>query len=372
MKPLGEWHAARGSSARVTMTIKVPEGTMATDQRQPGEQAVTEPQSKPPLLPPDERFWQRYSPNHELPVSSATSAAIHLLVLGILALGASTFASSNPPVSVDSIEVGGGSGGGVSEGDEAGTRNRSTRHEDVQGIQDSAALRRKSKAPESLHDVPRVSKESSRDPDDRRLFNEDVKMGEQLSVLGAQVRDRLNALQAKAARGSQGPGDGGAPGRGVGPGKGDGRGSGGTLSPRPERQKRWTMIFNIRDPEDYARQLQALGAILAAEAGNGEYFVIEDLSQRPAVAKRRDVSKIDRMFWVDDKPEVVEPLFRVLQYQPAPKYFVAFFPQELERELLRKELAHKNLPEDRIAETRFQIRRTATGYEAVVTEQRSK
>ena len=75
------------------------------------------------------------------------------------------------------------------------------------------------------------------------------------------------------------------------------------------------------------------------------------------------------MFWIDDKPEAVEPLFRVLEFTPIPKYFVAFFPQDLERELLKKELGYKNIPEPRIEETRFQIRRTPTGYEPVVTNQ---
>jgi hypothetical protein len=345
---------------------------MATDTRQPGDKASAEPRVKPPLLPPDERFWQRYSPNHEFPVSSATSAVIHLLALGVLALGATTFASWNPPLPIDTIEVGGGSGG-IPEGDEAGARGRTRPHEDVQGVEDSALQRPKTPAQtEALKDVPRVPKEFSKDANDRRVFDADVEMGKQLSVLGAQVRDSLNAIQQKAAKGDHGPGLGGRQGYGDGPGTGDDKGPGGTISQQQERQKRWTMIFNIRDPEDYARQLHALGAMLAVPESTGQYLVIEDLNRRPALAKPRDVSKINRMFWVDDKPEVVEPLFRVLEYRPAPKYFVAFFPHELERELLQKELAYNKLPEERIVETRFQIRRTATSYEAVVVEQRSK
>ena len=37
-----------------------------------------------PLVPPDERFWQRYSRHGELPLSGATSLAVHLLVFGLL------------------------------------------------------------------------------------------------------------------------------------------------------------------------------------------------------------------------------------------------------------------------------------------------
>src|SRR5262245_24937687 len=38
------------------------------------------------LLPPDEQFWQRYSPHHEFRLSSAASIALHALVLALLAL----------------------------------------------------------------------------------------------------------------------------------------------------------------------------------------------------------------------------------------------------------------------------------------------
>src|SRR5215207_7430358 len=39
-----------------------------------------------PLVPPDERFWGRYSPHGEAPLSLAGSVAVHLLVGGGLLL----------------------------------------------------------------------------------------------------------------------------------------------------------------------------------------------------------------------------------------------------------------------------------------------
>ena len=105
----------------------------------------------------------------------------------------------------------------------------------------------------------------------------------------------------------------------------------------------------------------------------GEYLVIEDLSRRPVVARLRNISDINRMFWIDDKADAVEPLFRVLGYEKIPSYFIAFFPVELERELLKKELEYRNLPENKIEETKFQIRHGGSkGYEAVVTSQEAK
>src|SRR5262245_10723392 len=39
-----------------------------------------------PLAPPEERFWRRYSPHHEFPLSSAVSIALHILALVLLGL----------------------------------------------------------------------------------------------------------------------------------------------------------------------------------------------------------------------------------------------------------------------------------------------
>ncbi len=42
----------------------------------------------PKRVPPDERFWRRYSPHGELPLSGASSLAVHLLLFGLLMLAA--------------------------------------------------------------------------------------------------------------------------------------------------------------------------------------------------------------------------------------------------------------------------------------------
>src|SRR5262249_14132784 len=47
--------------------------------------------------PPDERFWKKYSPHHELPISGATSAALHALALTLLLTGAALAAWFRPP-----------------------------------------------------------------------------------------------------------------------------------------------------------------------------------------------------------------------------------------------------------------------------------
>src|SRR5437763_15439979 len=41
---------------------------------------------RPPLVPPEEQFWQRYSPHHEFPLSTTTSVVLHALIFGLLVL----------------------------------------------------------------------------------------------------------------------------------------------------------------------------------------------------------------------------------------------------------------------------------------------
>ena len=354
---------------------------MASDNshRQEASKAKVSTKEKGPalLVPPEERFWKRYSPNHELPLSSASSALMHLCALGILALGTHSFANWPTPVPIDAIEIGGV--GGRPDGAEGPAAGQFPRNEDLQDVVNNAVP-----APETplrgqdLKQIDKTNEKVIESPNPRFFDDKTAEANRrQLSKLGEHVRERLNDLQRSQAskglggtgqKGGKGPGDGTGNGPSVGPGSA-------IIDKRPERQKRWTMIFNIRDPQDYARQLSALGAYLAVPGSReGEYLVIEDLSRRPVVARLRNVGDINRMFWIDEKPDAVGPLFRELGYEKIPSYFVAFFPVELEQELLRKELEYKNLPESRIEGTKFQIRRTGDSkdYEVVVTSQETK
>src|SRR5439155_4446207 len=77
------------------------------------------------LLPPEEQFWNRYSPHHEAPLSGVTSTILHLLAL-LLLLGIiwmqnmlKTDELYNPvPVDVVRMKLGGGGGtvGGIDGG----------------------------------------------------------------------------------------------------------------------------------------------------------------------------------------------------------------------------------------------------------------
>src|SRR5262245_41008025 len=84
----------------------------------------------PPGLP-DERFWVRYSPHHELPLSGLGSLAIHGLVLALaVVLAALGFAlwKEDKSLPVEAVALAGG-GGGQPDGDgsDASDRNPTPR-----------------------------------------------------------------------------------------------------------------------------------------------------------------------------------------------------------------------------------------------------
>jgi beta-lactamase regulating signal transducer with metallopeptidase domain len=143
---------------------------------------------------------------------------------------------------------------------------------------------------------------------------------------------------------------------------------------RRQRLLRWKLVFNTKDGDDYARQLEALGAVLAVpEPGEkGEFRVLRDLKTRPVTGKIEDVGKLDRIHWVDDEEKSVAGLARALQFKPTPRFFVAMFPQKLEDELIKKEEAFAGRKGEDIKETVFKIVKTESGYEAQVSSQEKK
>jgi serine/threonine protein kinase len=162
---------------------------------------------------------------------------------------------------------------------------------------------------------------------------------------------------------------------GEGPGVGSGKGGStrlvtGNSEKRAKRPLRWTLIFNTRDGEDYKKQLQAFGAILAVPDPRNptKYLVIRDLDWPEP--KAEDLTRIERIWWIDDKPQSVQSLAGALNLQPPP-HFVVYFPERVERDLLEKELTYCGRKESEITETRFEVRRGPGGkYEAFVLTQR--
>jgi hypothetical protein len=137
------------------------------------------------------------------------------------------------------------------------------------------------------------------------------------------------------------------------------------------RTQRWVLVFNTLNGEDYARQLEALGAILAIPdpAQANQFLVIRDLSKRPANPVPEDLTPIQRIYWIDEKPQSVDSLARGLQLMAQPARFIAFFPEALEQKLSKLEHDYAGRAETEIRETRFELIRVGKTYEPKVVRQ---
>jgi beta-lactamase regulating signal transducer with metallopeptidase domain len=147
-----------------------------------------------------------------------------------------------------------------------------------------------------------------------------------------------------------------------------------TATPREQRMLRWTINFNTKNGEDYIRQLRGLGAFLAipTDAENKNHKVIRNLNELPPKLLDEDLSKIERIFWIDDKPKSVESLARALRLTEKPAYIVVFLPQEIEDQLFQAEAKYRGLKENEILETHFEVRVVDGKGVPIVVDQKQK
>jgi hypothetical protein len=269
------------------------------------------------------------------------------------------------PLQVSAIQIAGGGGNPEGEGDGPGTPKR---REDT-GEEKTKLEPKPSAGPVSRENLKTGSLDPIATPEfkqeDGRLIDDASEATRRLAGQSEELRKTLFAgiKGPKPGKGQGGTGSGGGKGKGKGTGTGDLEGPGtANISVRQRRVLRWTMIFNTTDGYDYARQLAALGAILAAPGPDGQYIVYRDLARRPVKGKVENLEEINRIFWVDDRPMSVGPLGTALGLRPPPQRVVAFFPTSLEEKLLELERVYSGgKSEDQIKETRFRVVRNATG-----------
>lgn len=327
--------------------------------------------------PPEGAFWKRYSTHHELPLSLSSSIFLH--IVGFVLLGGFLLAffglNQNKELPVDVIQVGGGGGnpdgvgnnrgdGVLPSGEALPDKDNTPPVAPAQTLNPEKLDARQPKKPDL--DLPKT--------EGPRPIDADTSVND--SRISA-IREKLRVKIAGeiAGKGEGGPGKGGGKGRGTGTGTGNASGPGtGKMDQREKRQLRWTMIFNTRSGDDYADQLLGLGAILAIPGPDGEYLLIRDLDRRhrPVQPKKEDITQLNRIYWVDDKAQSVHSLAMALGIRPPPDHVVAFFPPELEKELLEKELKAYGAKEDDITETMFKVERLVGRYVPVVQGQKRR
>lgn len=319
-----------------------------------------------PFFPPEEQFWQRYSPEYEAPISSVSSVVLHILLFALLialSLGLLNFTRNTEPIGVTMVDVDadfdtptsesgaqpGGSGPQVVE-----KRDNQPNFEDLEELPKAPAVR------VSVAELPLDLRD---DPALQQAITADTEAVKRLEGLEKSLREQLFAGVAKA------PGAPGPPG-----GKGQGKeGSGAGVSKKTgTRVMRWTMKFNTADGFDYLRQLRAMKAILAFPQANGR-IVTYDLSKVPPTPETGDLRKINRMYWIDNSPESMRGIAVALKMRFLPNQMIAFFPEELERRLLGAELDYMDRTygrrdEDAIHQTFFDITVDGDDYRVRVAD----
>jgi hypothetical protein len=312
---------------------------------------------------PAERFWLRYSPHHEAPLSGAGSFVIHGLVIGVIGLLCTIpFYNRGPEQTqlVDVVVAGEGGLGGNPEAVDSNTAKGPSR--EGPKVDES---RRESPYEGNKVVPPDLPKEMAQPGPLPDVSKPDR------SGLTAQITDAVEGTKNLPKTRDGGAPDGTVPGRGKnrdGSGGGDKDGNGNPVPPA----SRWKMVFNTRDGRDYANQLKSLGAILAVESQEdpGKATVYRDLTDQ-ARGQVEDLASLHGIRWTDDKEESVAGLSRALGI-PKPRKFFAYLPSNLEQKLARLESefvrkSGKNV--NQIKETVFELRKVSGGYEPYVTEQ---
>jgi len=345
---------------------------------------VAAPQTANPvrmLVPPDERFWKRYSPHHEAPLSGVSSFALHLLLIPLLLLIGWVKTKlhdedENRSASVDVVRIKPGGGGGSKSGAGGGPGDVV----EPGGKESGGDEQPKGREPPPDNPPPPIpvakrqglQQEFKNDPHAKRLLREGTQAFHRLADMDRDVRKQLRK-NVNPGLGQGGTGSGGGMGGGKDKGIGDARGGGeAALNQREKRVLRWAMTFSTQNGNDYLNQLHGLGAIVAIPQDGDRFLVIRDL-KNPRAGKIEDLSSINRIYWVDNKPQSVQSLSTALGLSQIPTFFVAFFPKELEDKLLEREMAFlkqrygKN-DENLIHETKFDVLRAGGGYDVRVRD----
>lgn len=302
-------------------------------------------------------------------ISSLASVACHVFAIVICGvLGYVISLGSSPTMPVEAIELGDAGGGGGSPG---GLAFNNQKGQPLIERATAEELPPDSQTPNvTIGALPDVRVEAPLpdlpdNPDSDRLLDKSKDAKDKLKDVG-----KGSKPPSSGSHGKGGSGSGGGSGTGAGPATGSGAGDGPGGSIRAKRQKRWTMMFNTFNGEDYLRQLSALGCILIVEFPNGKSEMYRKLSQRPAPAEPEDREATrNRMRWIDENTGSVAELARAMGISAPPSSITAYFPFRLEDELLHKELTFRGRKEEDIHATRFQVYIQGNKYTIVVVEQ---
>jgi hypothetical protein len=146
-----------------------------------------------------------------------------------------------------------------------------------------------------------------------------------------------------------------------GPGLGFGPGDGGVA-----REQRWSIVYNSeQSPEEYARQLDALGVELAAVTGPDQLVYLSNFSQAEPTKRYGSGRGDDRLYFVwqgRGRKQSDIALLRKAGVQVGEGVVIQFYPKGVEEQLLQLEFRYRSRQPGEIRVTRFSVVPKGEGY----------
>jgi hypothetical protein len=332
--------------------------------------------AKKTLRLPEERFWKRYSTHQELPLSSLSSLALHVLIIGgllVLAWAAVRFGwNKKPALPQETVRFERSGGGGNPNGQE-GKGPGGEGQQELGGNPDESKDPPE-KDPERVKlnpdEIKALKIKVENDPFAKRALEQGNRNLAVFARNSQNVQDMLREnLAGGKGRGTSNEGSGGKKGTtdGMGDGPGTKEGRNGSLSQRERDQLRWTLIFERGSGAEYVRQLRLLGAILAFPEGRDDLQLFPLLPADAPLAGK-GVRSLNRIFWTDADPASAARVADALRLPNRPRMFHAFFPEKVEEELrqIEKRAAKQRYgitDVNDIDETHFRVVSKGTRYE---------
>jgi hypothetical protein len=345
--------------------------------------ATAAPEKSKPLLPPDEKFWQRYSPRREFPLAGMTSFFLHGLAIGILILAAFLLmlrreSENNKPPRMDGVILDTAGDGLEGAGAAPGLKG------------DGTEVTAKQKEPEVTENLPDSKNKLLDVPSPELEVLSPVILPPEtsgdiladLATIGKEA-DKHTKEEAKtpqikmptSAKGEGGKGgSGGGPGKGT---KGSGPGSGGGVGRQLTRveifARRWRFALS-GEGKEHADIWNSVGVTLGFFDPQRKFLIVKDLSQRPVHTKADNPQNYFGVvvMWENHKADSVTKLAKELKLPFIPTQVFMMLPQDREQLMADVEADYarkQGRNPARIEATWFDFRLRGGVYEPVVIRQ---
>jgi hypothetical protein len=314
--------------------------------------------------PPEEQFWQKYSPHYEFPIANVASIALHVLAVVVIIYITTTLMKTDEktPVPTRGMVIqddtpGNRQGGPGSGGVEA--RKEADDHERPQEVKVIPEAQLKKELVSAKSWTPELN-------DDALQKIVQSPGYEKLKDVNEDIKKRLSQGFSGNAKKGSGMGSG-MDDTGGGPGGKTGTGDASTSG---NRSIRWTIVFNTSSGKNYLEQLNAFKAkVVIPEPPKWKTNRLFEVITEPNPGKPLADQDLPKMYFVDEKAESAAKVAEALGLDFKPPNFIAFFPKEVENELAAKETSYRNRREDQVYSTTFRVLNRDGKHVITVTDQ---